>query len=246
MDIARQDLDKKLLPQDVDLRSEAGSRTRTKSLLVDSESGKVVRISEFEWRGVTYTVKNSSRDRKETGSNTKNILTGVYGSAKAGEITAIIGKSGAGKTSLLNILAQRVSWGRLAEGAFSINKGATANPRLLRENSSYLRQEDIYHTALTPYEVMMNAANFLVKGNHARRVRVVNELINDLNLEECKNNVIGSFFGKGGISGGQKRRLSLALELMTDPDVLFLDEPTSGLDSFTALLVMSIIKREAG
>ena len=214
-------------------------------MLVDEDTGKIVRISKFEWRNLTFKVRNSGKDYAKTGERHKYILDDVYGSAKAGEITAIVGKSGAGKTSLLNILSQRVSWNRLKSGNFSLNNGVKAKPRLLKENSSYLRQEDIYHTALTPYEVMMNAAKFLVRGNQEVRETVVNDLIRDLNLETCRDNIIGSFFEKGGISGGQKRRLSLALELMTDPDVLFLDEPTSGLDSFTALLVMSIIKREA-
>ena len=72
----------------------------------------------------------------------------------------------------------------------------------------------------------------------------MNSLVKDLNLEKCRDTNVGNF-EKKGVSGGEKRRISLALELLVDPPIIFLDEPTSGLDSFTALLVMGLLKKEA-
>ena len=72
----------------------------------------------------------------------------------------------------------------------------------------------------------------------------IDKLIKNLNLEKCRGTRVGNF-EKKGVSGGEKRRISLALELLVDPPIIFLDEPTSGLDSFTALLVMGLLKKEA-
>jgi ABC-type multidrug transport system ATPase subunit len=74
---------------------------------------------------------------------------------------------------------------------------------------------------------------------------LVEDIMADLGLTKSKDTSVGSFDNKG-VSGGEKRRLCLGMELINNPQILFLDEPTSGLDSFTALLVMSLIKREAG
>jgi len=83
-----------------------------------------------------------------------------------------------------------------------------------------------------------------ISGTDEERNERVENLIKDLNLSKCIDSKIGDF-QKKGISGGEKRRISLAIELMMNPQIVFLDEPTSGLDSFTALLVMGVLKREA-
>lgn len=72
----------------------------------------------------------------------------------------------------------------------------------------------------------------------------ISYILKELNLEKCADNRVGDF-EKKGLSGGEKRRLSLAVEILNDPEIIFLDEPTSGLDSFSALLVVSLLKKEA-
>ena len=88
------------------------------------------------------------------------------------------------------------------------------------------------------------AAKLRLGGSKSENKEVVDRLVKDLNLVKCRETTIGNF-EKKGVSGGEKRRISIALELLVDPPMIFLDEPTSGLDSFTALLVMGLLKKEA-
>lgn len=188
----------------------------------------------LQWNNLTYTLKK----------NNKKILKNVFGEARPGEITALIGQSGAGKTSLLNILAQIYSKkiGKV-EGDISINNSKITT-RFVTSVSSYLRQEDIYHTFFSPDELLTFAANLRLKGSDEQKKAEIDKLIRDLNLSKCRETQVGSF-EKKGVSGGEKRRISLGLELLVNPPIIFLDEPTSGLDSFTALLVMGLLKKEA-
>lgn len=200
------------------------------------------KVNILQWRDLNYTIRKKQILGKKI---EKKIINNVFGFAKKGEITALVGKSGAGKTSLLNILAQKIKKRqKILEGNITINDGIRPSSRFLRSISAYMRQDDVFHEALTPQEIIWNAAKLVVEGTDEFRKERVDGLIRDLNLEECRNARVGGF-GRKGISGGQKRRVSLALELLPDPQILFLDEPTSGLDSFTALLVMSLIKKEA-
>lgn len=195
-------------------------------------------VRSLQWSNLSYKIKKGFSGKEKT------IIDNAFGYARRGKVTALVGKSGAGKTSLLNILAQKITSKHGLEGDICINEGIRPQPEFLRSISAYLRQDDIFHESLTPNEIIWNAAKMLIKGTDLERKLIVNELFRDLNLEKCRYSRVGGF-NKKGISGGQKRRISLALELLCNPRILFLDEPTSGLDSFTALLVMSLIKKEA-
>lgn len=131
----------------------------------------------------------------------------------------------------------------MIKGSRKIND-ANYTQLYLTQNSSYLRQEDIYHDCFSPDELLGFAAKLRINGTDEVKKRAVDNLVKDLNLEKCRDTNIGNF-EKKGVSGGEKRRISLALELLVDPPIIFLDEPTSGLDSFTALLVMGLLKKEA-
>jgi ABC-type multidrug transport system ATPase subunit len=106
----------------------------------------------------------------------------------------------------------------------------------------------------TIQETLTDAVNLLIKdqpksvklkkGELSVKQKLVQDIMTDLRIINSKDTSVGSF-GDKGVSGGEKRRLSLGVELINNPQILFLDEPTSGLDSFTALLVMALIKREA-
>lgn len=99
-------------------------------------------------------------------------------------------------------------------------------------------QDDILMDTLTVYESLTFAATLKMKGTKAEREKQVLNIIKEFQLEDCKDTLIGSVMIKG-ISGGERKRTSIAFELISDPMLLFLDEPTSGLDSFTAFVIIS-------
>ena len=208
----------------------------TKNLLSVTEHPEKSKMQlDLQWSNLSYILNNKEK---------KVILKDSFGTAKAGQVTAIIGQSGAGKTSLLNILAQITSRksGKIT-GTISAN-GSEITTRFITSVSSYLRQEDIYHHFFTPDELLAFAAKLRIRGSESTKKLEIDKLIRDLNLSKCRTTQVGNF-EKKGVSGGEKRRISLALELLVDPPIIFLDEPTSGLDSFTALLVMGLLKKEA-
>lgn len=191
--------------------------------------------SSFEWRNLNYILKQ----------NNKQVLFDAFGTVKKGEIVALIGSSGAGKTTLLNVLAHKVhTWKGTVSGQRCLEGEEIKSAAQLKIYSSYLRQEDIFHVNLTPREVLTFALNMTSYASALIKKKRVNETLQQLNLEKCADSRIGNFESKG-ISGGEKRRLSMAMEFINNPSIIFLDEPTSGLDSFSALLVMSILKKEA-
>lgn len=191
----------------------------------------------LEFRDLTYTLKAVSKKPERV------ILHKTYGRFESGKINAIVGASGAGKTTLLNILGQAIGTkqGKVT-GHILVNGKKVTNPQQIKSISGFLEQDDVFFTTFTPREILMFCAKMKIKGSTTDRKEVVDGLIKDLNLTKCVDSKIGDF-QKKGISGGEKRRISLAIELMMNPSIVFLDEPTSGLDSFTALLVMGVLRR---
>lgn len=189
----------------------------------------------FEWKHLNYVLKK----------NKKQVLFDAFGTVKKGEITALIGSSGAGKSSLLNVLAHKThsSNGKIS-GMICFDGKPIASGGELKKYASYLRQEDIFHVNLTPRQILTFSLNMTSNEPEEVKKRKINEMLKQLNLEKCADSRVGNFESKG-ISGGEKRRLSMAMEFINDPSIVFLDEPTSGLDSFSALLVVSILKKEA-
>ena len=158
------------------------------------------------------------------------ILSDCSGQIYAGQLCAIMGPSGCGKTTLLDALANRVDGtrpGRKLEGSIEI----MPNQRI-----RYVQQEESLVGVLTVRETCEFAAR--ITGAPLSRVE---EIISELGLSSCAVTQVGTIFSKG-ISGGQKRRLSIAVELMSNPSLLFLDEPTSGLDSASALHVLQLLR----
>ena len=189
----------------------------------------------FEWKHLNYVLHKSK----------KQVLFDAFGTVRKGEITALIGSSGAGKSTLLNALAHKIksNTGKIS-GMICFDGKQIPSAGELKKYASYLRQEDIFHINLTPREVLKFSLNLTSNDSEAEKTRRVNETLKQLNLDKCADSRIGNFESKG-ISGGEKRRLSMAMEFINDPSIVFLDEPTSGLDSFSALLAVSILKKEA-
>ena len=216
-----------------------------------SESDQKARAARItmEWSGicmdVTTTDSATSTFFKRVKKNNK-ILQNVGGSVSSGQLLAIMGHSGCGKTSLLNVLAGRVSAAGSSSfkvtGSITIN-GKDRNEEDFRRISAYVLQDDALYPHLTVYETLYLAANFYLpmSVSDAEKERVVLDVITELGLIKVKDVIIGSEKVRG-VSGGERKRANIATQLISDPLVLFLDEPTSGLDSFQALSVMQALK----
>ena len=168
------------------------------------------------------------------------ILRDITASFEAGTSTAILGPSGSGKTTLLNSLASRVRSTNLRyNGKMFINNEQIDNISPIKHNFGYVTQfdEGIFEQLTVREQVLCTAQLSGVK-NPAERT---SKTLEWLGLEPCADVLIGGGFVRG-ISGGQKKKCSVANELVTDPNVIFFDEPTTGLDSKSALDVAQIVK----
>ncbi|KAG7378529.1 hypothetical protein PHYPSEUDO_009942 [Phytophthora pseudosyringae] len=194
----------------------------------------------LSWKDVTYTVDVKKSAQCPDGK--KAILSKVSGRCAPGELTAIMGPSGCGKTTLLDILADRISSGAI-RGDIALN-GATRNVKTFRAVTSYVAQEDSLLGSFTVLETLEMAARLSLPSSvtHQAIVGRVQTVIDEMGLRVCEHALVGDMFRKG-ISGGQKRRLSIAIELLSEPSILLLDEPTSGLDSASTHNVMQFVSR---
>ncbi|KAI4382856.1 hypothetical protein MLD38_008764 [Melastoma candidum] len=177
-------------------------------------------------------------------TRTKVLLDNISGEARDGEIMAVLGASGSGKSTLIDALANRIAKESL-KGTVTLN-GEVLESRMLKVISAYVMQDDLLFPMLTVEETLMFAAEFrlprsLPKSKKKLRVQA---LIDQLGLRNAANTVIGDE-GHRGVSGGERRRVSIGIDIVHDPIVLFLDEPTSGLDSTSAFMVVKVLQRIA-
>ncbi|CAK4647577.1 hypothetical protein LEN26_009866 [Aphanomyces euteiches] len=171
----------------------------------------------------------------------KTILKNVHGVASAGELVVIMGPSGAGKSSLLDIVAGR---NKAFKGHVKVN-GEPWNDTI-NKHTCYVLQDDVFFHTLTVEEHLQFQAQFRMgkASTPQQRNERVQYLIDELGLRNCKDTRIGNATVRG-ISGGERKRLSFATELLTNPSLLFVDEPTSGLDSFMAESVVQQMQKLA-
>ncbi|KAK6640138.1 hypothetical protein RUM44_011824 [Polyplax serrata] len=168
----------------------------------------------------------------------KEILKGVSGRFKANRLTAVMGPSGAGKSSLLDVLAA-YRWKGVSGSVLLNDKERIKNDDAMRKNTScYIPQNDYLRIELKVYEAMNYAADLKLGSRVSRRQKnqQVSDLLKLLGLFNCWD------VSTCNLSGGQKKRLSLALELLSNPSILFLDEPTTGLDSSSCSQCVSLLK----
>ncbi|XP_050347007.1 ATP-binding cassette sub-family G member 1 [Nymphalis io] len=187
----------------------------------------------LEFKNITCSIKTFSISKFRL--ETRNILKGVNGCFKPGQLTAIMGPSGAGKTTLLNILAGYSTKG--AKGEITVNGVCTcASQSTGRGGARYIRQHDDLRVHLTVYESMSLAAALkLADFKSQERKEKVLEVLALLGLSKTSRTLCRD------LSGGQKRRLAVALELLSDPSLLFLDEPTTGLDSSASTSLIALL-----
>ncbi|XP_061390066.1 ATP-binding cassette sub-family G member 1 [Musca vetustissima] len=178
---------------------------------------------DVEFQDVCYTVKQRKNFVKVIGE--RQILKGVSGSFRNGQLSAIMGPSGAGKSSLLNAISGYVTSG--VEGLISID----------RKHSCYITQEDHHQTLLSVEELMNLACDLKLKRNHQqKKSELISDILESLNLNHRRN------VNANDLSGGERKRLSVALELVANPKIFFLDEPTSGLDEVTAAQCIRLLR----
>ncbi|KAF7822646.1 ABC transporter G family member 10 [Senna tora] len=171
----------------------------------------------------------------------KLILKDVNCEARPGELTAIAGPSGAGKTTLLEILAGRV-YPCEVSGQVLVNHRPMDSNRF-RRTSGYVTQEDTLFPSLTVRETLMYSALLRLPGGRKVAAARVAELMKELGLDQIADSRIGGGGGSNhGISGGERRRVSIGVDLVHDPAVILIDEPTSGLDSASALNIVSLLR----
>jgi ABC-type multidrug transport system ATPase subunit len=221
----------------------------------DIETGQLNAVDEGKKKeGVNFTDEPLSKGQKtkkhrfkkfrRSRHSYKRILDHVDGCISPGEMVAILGPSGSGKTTLLNILAGRISQG-IVSGSILAN--GSKRTRAYYANIAYVEQDDLMFSTLTVFETLVIAALLrlpreMPKENKLKRV---NNLIQEFGLAQCKNTYIGGPEIRG-ISGGERKRTAIAVELIRNPCMLFLDEPTSGLDSSTAYNIVESLKNLAG
>lgn len=200
--------------------------------------GNIVPVT-LQWRNITCTLSDKSRKL------TRFLLTNASGEAKAGRLLAIMGPSGSGKTTLLNVLAgQLAASPRLhLTGQLYVNGSPfyMASPKI-----AFVRQEDLFFSQLTVRETLSLAVELQLSkvSNPEDREKYVNDLIFRLGLVSCAESIVGDAKVRG-ISGGEKKRLSVACEMIASPSVIFADEPTTGLDAFQAEMVMETLRQLA-
>ena len=189
-------------------------------------------------RGLSLTVlhKKSLMEKvKGKEVKEKKILSNVSCDFRPGRLTAVMGSSGAGKTSLLKLVAGDKPKRSNNTGHVLVN-GQSASAQEIKKLSGFVFQDDVLLPTMTTKEAIEMAAK--LKGQDAS----VDEIIRVLGLGKVANNLIGEP-SKRGLSGGERKRVCIGMELVTDPTVLFLDEPTSGLDAYTACNVIDYLRR---
>eukprot|EP00040_Diaphanoeca_grandis_P017084 m.88643 g.88643 ORF g.88643 m.88643 type:complete len:679 (-) comp26219_c3_seq1:113-2149(-) len=196
----------------------------------------------LSWHNIGYSVKVKAKDAKAFSGkkSEKFILTNLTGELLPGEMMCIMGTSGSGKTSMLNVLSGRHVTGDVHGQILCNQKNRTNKWRRL---TAYVEQDDLMHPHLTVKETLMYTALLRLPGKmpRAQKVLRVQEVINQLGLSDCQDTRIGDA-QRRGISGGERKRTSIGIELIVNPSVLFLDEPTSGLDSYTAFHIMETVR----
>jgi ABC-type multidrug transport system ATPase subunit len=175
-------------------------------------------------------------------SHVKTILDDISADMPSGSLTAIIGGSGSGKTSLLNQMSGRMQGKRLSTSGRTLFNG-TADAKV---RSAYVIQQDILIPTLTVRETLTYAAQLRLPSSiiQAERTQLVEEVILELGLKEAADTRIGNHAHKG-CSGGEKRRTSIGVQLLSNPSLIWLDEPTTGLDSTSAFQVVKTLQNLA-
>ncbi|KAI7983286.1 Pleiotropic drug resistance protein 2 [Camellia lanceoleosa] len=173
--------------------------------------------------------------------NRLRLLRDVSGAFRSGILTALVGVSGAGKTTLMDVLAGRKTGGYI-EGNISIS-GYPKNQETFARVSGYCEQNDIHSPFVTVHESLLYSAWLRLSKDVKTETKqmFVAEVMDLVELNTLKNALVG-LPGVNGLSTEQRKRLTIAVELVANPSIIFMDEPTSGLDARAAAIVMRTVR----
>ncbi|WWC85443.1 uncharacterized protein L201_000306 [Kwoniella dendrophila CBS 6074] len=200
----------------------------------DKPEGVAAENTTFTWKNLTYTVHNSGKDL--------TLLDDVFGYCKAGTLTALMGSSGAGKTTLMDVLAARKTEGAI-HGEVLMN--GEQLPVSFQRTTGYCEQVDVH----LPQSTVREALEFSALLRQPRslsdkeKLEYVDVIIDLLELHDIEDAIIGT--PGAGLGVEQRKRLTIGVELVSKPSLLFLDEPTSGLDGQSSFLIVSFLKKLA-
>ncbi|KAA3455339.1 ABC transporter G family member 25-like [Gossypium australe] len=171
----------------------------------------------------------------------KTILNNITGVVSPGEILAILGPSGSGKSTLLNALAGRhQQQSRAFSGTILANNKKST--KQIAKRTGFVTQDDVLYPHLTVRETLVFCSLLRLPKTLTKKdkISVAEMVLSELGLSKCENTIIGNSFIRG-ISGGERKRVSIAHEMLVNPSLLILDEPTSGLDSTAAFRLVSTL-----
>ncbi|CAM8955640.1 unnamed protein product [Rhodiola kirilowii] len=203
------------------------------SMATDIEIRPRPRI-EVAFKDLTLTLKNKN----------KHLMRCVTGKITPGRVSAVMGPSGAGKTTFLSALGGKIT-GCTMSGMILIN-GKNESIHSYKKIIGFVPQDDIVHGNLTVEENLWFSARCRLAADLSKpeKVLVVERVIESLGLQAIRDSLVGTV-EKRGISGGQRKRVNVGLEMVMEPSLLILDEPTSGLDSSSSQLLLRALRREA-
>ncbi|KAM7253061.1 hypothetical protein ACFE04_008659 [Oxalis oulophora] len=179
----------------------------------------------------------TSCNQRSNGERT--ILNGITGMVSPGEILAVLGPSGSGKSTLLNALAGRLN-GHAYTGTILANNKKPTKQTLKR--TGFVTQDDILYPHLTVRETLVFCSLLRLPKSLSKneKIAIADSVVSELGLTKCQNTIIGNSFIRG-VSGGERKRVSIAHEMLINPSLLILDEPTSGLDSTAAYRLVTTL-----
>ncbi|XP_039140747.1 ABC transporter G family member 9 isoform X2 [Dioscorea cayenensis subsp. rotundata] len=201
----------------------------------------------LKFEQVVYKIRTSNNKKQPKGgggggggATERTILKGLSGAVLPGEMLAMLGPSGSGKTTLLSALGGRLSNKRFLSGGITYNGSPFSS--LLKRNMGFVTQDDILHPHLTVAETLLYTALLRLPGSLSKQEKALHAetVMEQLGLTLCRNCIIGGGLVRG-VSGGERKRVSIGQEILVNPSLLFLDEPTSGLDSTTAQCIVSML-----
>ncbi|KAL6556474.1 ABC transporter G member 14 [Orobanche gracilis] len=198
----------------------------------------------LKFEEIVYKVNSERKGsccRENPSSKEKTILNGVTGIVSPGEILAMLGPSGSGKTTLLTALGGR----RLISGNLSGKITYNGHPfsGSIRRKTGFVAQDDVLYPHLTVFETLMFTALLRLPKSLSKEEKVAHadRVLVELGLTGCRDIMVGGALFRG-ISGGERKRVSIGQEMLINPSLILLDEPTSGLDSTTAQRILTTVK----
>jgi ABC-type multidrug transport system ATPase subunit len=200
----------------------------------DARTGQVKGVS-FQLSEVDFSLHNGTK-----------LLSNVSLNINRSRSVAVMGPSGSGKSTLLAVLSGRASYG-FVQGTLRVSGREASDLSFLRHVTGFVPQDDVLHGELTVIENIYYQASLRLPNTKTSEeiATCIKETVNNLNLERIKDSRVGTA-EKRGVSGGQRKRVSIAMELVSQPLLLFADEPTSGLDSTTSHEVVKSLNETAG